>query len=84
MPSALLLAGVGVWRFSYREVELPENTFVIHGEQDEVISLADAFEWLRTKEQPVTVLPGVGHFFHGALIELRKQLELYLKGINLI
>lgn len=84
MPSALLLAGVGVWRFSYREVELPDNTFVIHGEQDEVISLTDAFEWLGTKQQAVTVLPGVGHFFHGALIELRKQLELYLKGIHLI
>lgn len=84
MPSALLLAGVGVWRFSYREVELPDNTFVIHGEQDEVISLADAFEWLGTKQQAVTVLPGIGHFFHGALIELRKQLELYLKGIHLI
>lgn len=84
MPSALLLAGVGVWRFSYREVQLPENTFVIHGEQDEIISLADAFEWLTEKKQSVTVLPGVGHFFHGALIELRKQLELYLKGISLI
>ena len=84
MPSALLLAGVGVWRFSYRDVTLPENTFVIHGEQDEVIALADAFEWLGTKQQAVTVLPGVGHFFHGALIELRKQLERYLKGLELI
>lgn len=84
MPSALLLAGVGVWRFSYREVELPENTFVIHGEQDDVIPLQDAFEWLGTKQQSVTVLPGIGHFFHGALIELRKQLELYLKGVHLI
>lgn len=84
IPSALLLAGVGVWRFSYREVELPENTFVIHGEQDDVIPLQDAFEWLGTKQQSVTVLPGIGHFFHGALIELRKQLELYLKGVHLI
>lgn len=84
MPAALLLAGVGVWRFSYREVNLPENTFVIHGEADDVIPLADAFQWLTEKKQAVTVLPGVGHFFHGALIELRKQLELYLKGIGLI
>lgn len=84
MPSALLLAGVGVWRFSYREVDLPDNTFVIHGEQDEVIALSDAFEWLTGKQQAITVLPGVGHYFHGALIELRKQLELYLKGIDLI
>lgn len=84
MPSALLLAGVGVWRFSYREINLPENSFVIHGGEDEVIPLADAFQWLAEKKQSVTVLPGVGHFFHGALIELRKQLELYLKGIGLI
>ncbi|MDO5666887.1 MAG: alpha/beta hydrolase [Alcaligenaceae bacterium] len=84
MPSALLLAGVGVWRFSYRDVNLPTNTFVIHGGDDEVISLHDAFEWLTEKKQALTVLPGVGHFFHGALIELRKQLELYLKGIGLI
>jgi alpha/beta superfamily hydrolase len=84
MPAALLLAGVGVWRFSYRDVELPENTFVIHGQQDDVIPLQDAFAWLGTKKQAVTVLPGIGHFFHGALIELRRQLELYLKGIRLI
>lgn len=84
MPSALLLAGVGVWRFSYREVNLPANTFVIHGGEDEVIPLSDAFAWLAEKKQSVTVLPGVGHFFHGALIELRKQIELYLKGIGLI
>ncbi|AVL71750.1 alpha/beta hydrolase [Oligella urethralis] len=84
MPAALVLAGVGVWRFSYREVDLPENTFVIHGEADEVIPLADAFTWLAEKKQAVTVLPGVGHFFHGALIELRKQLALYLKGLELL
>ena len=84
VPSALILAGVGVWRFNYRELRLPENTFVIHGGADEVIPLADAFEWLAMYRQPVTVLPNVGHFFHGALIELRKQLELYLKGLDLI
>src|SRR5699024_10728793 len=84
MPSVLLLAGVGVWRFSYREVDLPDNTFVIYGELDEVITLSGAFEWLTSKQQAVTVLLGVGYYFHGAFIELWKQLELYLMGIDLI
>lgn len=84
MPAALVLAGVGVWRFSYRDVNLPANTFIIHGEADEVIPLEDAFVWLREKQRAITVLPGVGHFFHGALIELREQLADYLKSKQLI
>lgn len=84
LPEAVLLAGVGVWRFSYREVSLPTNTFVIHGEKDDVIPLEDAYPWLQQHNLAVTVLPGVGHFFHGALVELRQQLEIYLRSLALI
>jgi len=46
---------------------VPADTVVIHGEQDEVVPLADVFDWARPQNLPLTVVPGCGHFFHGQL-----------------
>ena len=43
------------------------NTVVIHGEVDDVVPLASVLDWARPQGLPVTVVPGVGHFFHGQL-----------------
>lgn len=48
------------------------DTLLIHGEADEVVPLAAIFDWARPQNLPVTVLPGVGHFFHGQLPLLKK------------
>lgn len=48
------------------------DTLLIHGEADEVVPLAAVFDWARPQNLPVTVLPGVGHFFHGQLPLLKK------------
>jgi alpha/beta superfamily hydrolase len=40
---------------------------VIHGEADDTVPLADVLTWARPQHLPVTVLPGMGHFFHGQL-----------------
>ncbi len=50
-----------------------QHTLVIHGEVDDVVPLAAAFDWARPQSLPVTVIPGAGHFFHGQL-PLLKQL----------
>ncbi|MEQ4619071.1 MAG: alpha/beta fold hydrolase [Corticimicrobacter sp.] len=75
---AVMLAGPAVSRFLFREVSLPDDTWLIHGEQDEVVPLAEAFDWARPLGLPVVVLPGAGHFFHGKLLVLRQLATRHL------
>lgn len=66
----LVLVGVAASRFQVTDV--PEDTLVIHGEQDDVVPLAAVMNWARPQHLPVVVVPGVGHFFHGQLPLLKK------------
>lgn len=66
----LVLVGPAVKRFAIETV--PPETIVIHGEEDDVVPLADVLEWARPQELPVIVFPGVGHFFHGRLPQLQR------------
>ncbi|MBU6485737.1 MAG: alpha/beta hydrolase [Betaproteobacteria bacterium] len=66
----LVLVGPAVGRFAMAPV--PEGTIVVHGEQDDVVPLADVFEWARPLQLPVVVFPGCGHFFHGRLPQLAR------------
>ncbi|MBA3597676.1 MAG: alpha/beta hydrolase [Methylibium sp.] len=50
---------------------VPQDTLVIHGEADDVVPLAATLDWARPQSLPVTVIPGVGHFFHGQLALLK-------------
>ena len=65
----LVLAGPAVKRFEVATV--PPDTIVVHGEQDEVVPLADVLDWARPQLLPVVVFPGCTHFFHGRLPQLR-------------
>ena len=55
--------------------ELHARTLVLHGEQDDTVALASVMDWARPQSLPVTVIPGVEHFFHGQL-PLLKSLVL--------
>ncbi|HSW68996.1 MAG TPA: alpha/beta fold hydrolase [Gammaproteobacteria bacterium] len=54
---------------------------LVQGEQDEVVSAEEVFAWVDTLPHKPKVLriPTAGHFFHGQLLELRRQLENELK-----
>jgi uncharacterized protein len=67
----LVLIGPAVLNFPPAPVS--QDTLVIHGEADEVVPLSAVLDWARPQTLPVTVVPGVGHFFHGQL-GLLKQL----------
>jgi alpha/beta superfamily hydrolase len=69
----LVLVAPAVGRFEMPHV--PHNTLLIHGEHDEVVSLADVMDWARPQHLPIVVLPEAGHFFHGRLHQI-KQLVL--------
>jgi hypothetical protein len=72
----LLLIGLAVAKYKLPTPAVPADTLVIHGEQDEVVPLADLLDWARPQNLPVTVFPGVGHFFHGRLVELANFIKL--------
>lgn len=61
----MILVGPAVNRFAAETV--PENTLVVHGEQDDVVPLSAVFDWARPQNLPLVVLPGGDHFFHGRL-----------------
>jgi alpha/beta superfamily hydrolase len=53
---------------------VPADTIVIHGEVDDVVPLSATLDWARPQGLPIVVMPGVGHFFHGRLPQLRELL----------
>jgi uncharacterized protein len=66
----MVLVGPAVNRFPVEKV--PDDTIVIHGEEDDVVPLADVFSWARPQQLPIVVFPGCGHFFHGRLPQLQR------------
>jgi alpha/beta superfamily hydrolase len=80
-PDALMLLGSAVERFRFREVSVPDDTFLVHGELDEVVPLAEALDFARPRSLPVVVLPGASHFFHGKLVVLKQLLAQRLMAL---
>ncbi|HQU98121.1 MAG TPA: alpha/beta hydrolase [Nitrosomonas sp.] len=50
-----------------------ENCFVliIQGEQDDVVTPESILAWARPQSQPIVLLPGAEHFFHGKLMTIK-------------
>jgi hypothetical protein len=69
-PERMVLVGPAVQRFAVDAV--PADTIVIHGEEDDVVALADVLVWARPQQLPIVVFPGCGHFFHGRLPQLQR------------
>jgi len=81
LPDRLILIGCAVERFRFRPVEVPGDTLLVHGELDEVVPLAEAMDFARARQLPVTVVPDAGHFFHGKLLILRDIMESSLNSL---
>jgi len=78
----LILVGVAASRFEVAPVtaSLQPRTLVLHGEQDDTVPLGDVLDWARPQSLPVTVVPGVEHFFHGQLPLLKSLVMRHLGG----
>jgi len=78
----LVLVGTAASRFQVASVlpELHDKTLVVHGEVDDTVPLASVMDWARPQSLPVTVIPGVEHFFHGQLPLLRSLVSRHLRA----
>ena len=78
--TSLVLVGTAASRFAVAPVpaSFHMQTLVIHGETDDTVPLAAVLDWARPQALPVTVVPGVGHFFHGQLPLLKSLVVRHL------
>jgi alpha/beta superfamily hydrolase len=78
----IVLVGTAASRFQVPRVppEAHDRTLVLHGEVDDTVPLAAALDWARPQFLPVTVIPGVEHFFHGQLPLLKNLVVRHLRA----
>ena len=65
----LVLVGAAAGKWAMPQV--PPNTILIHGEEDDTIPLAAVLDWARPQDLPVLVIPGADHFFHRKLQHIK-------------
>ena len=78
----IVFVGTATERLAVADVPaaLHEKTLVVHGEQDDTVSLASVMDWARPQSLPVMVVPGGGHFFHGQLPLLKNLVVRHLSA----
>lgn len=78
----IVLVGTAAMRFDVSQLpqQAHDATLVVHGEQDDTVSLASVLDWARPQSLPVTVVPGGGHFFHGQLPLLKSLVLRHLRS----
>ena len=72
-PEFLLLVAPSV--ANLRAPPVPETTqyaLIIHGDKDDVILPEAVLGWAEPAAQPVLIVPGAEHFFHGKLALLKR------------
>jgi alpha/beta superfamily hydrolase len=77
---SVVLVGTAAGNFEVAPIPptIHPQTLVLHGEVDDTIALSAVMDWARPQHLPVTVMPGVGHFFHGQLVLLRNLVQRHL------
>jgi hypothetical protein len=82
---SVVLVGTAAGNFDVAPIPaaLHDRTLVLHGETDDTIALSAVLDWARPQNLPVTVLPGVGHFFHGQLVLLRHLVSRHLLAVSM-
>lgn len=84
----LVLAAPAVQRVTLEEIAVPMCPWlIVQGDQDEVIDPKAVAEWVAALPQSASasrlsfvMLPGVGHYFHGRLDELRGTVRSWLES----
>ncbi|WVN41757.1 CocE/NonD family hydrolase [beta proteobacterium MWH-UniP1] len=69
--SRVILVGLGIADERRAPAPLTAAARLIHGEEDEVVSLKKVLDWVAPQQHPVLVMPAASHFFHAKLPFLR-------------
>lgn len=79
-PERLVLVGTAAGKWPMPPV--PQDTILIHGEQDDTITMQQVFDWARPLDIPVTIIPGADHFFHRKLGHIKNLvIQLWRRDI---
>lgn len=76
-PERIVCVAPAVKRVSLEGVPSPQCPWlIVQGDADDVVSPRDVQDWAAGLPNPpqITLLPGVEHFFHGKLAELREAI----------
>jgi alpha/beta superfamily hydrolase len=76
----LVLVGAAAGKWPMPEVR--GDTLVVHGENDDTITLAAVLDWARPQGLPVLVIPGADHFFHRKLGHLKARISAHIRGMS--
>lgn len=57
------------------------GSLVVQGGDDDVVPMDAVLAWAAPQHQPVVVIPGVGHFFHGQLPLLKQVVLRHLQSL---
>lgn len=76
----VVMVGTAASRFDVAPIAAAahQRTLVLHGEEDDTVALSSVMDWARPQVLPVTVVPTVGHFFHGQLPLLKNLVTRHL------
>jgi uncharacterized protein len=79
-PAGLVAVAPAVDRLDLEAVAPACPWLVVLGDADEVVPPQRMLDWARTlRPQPsIQVMPGVGHYFHGCLPQLRETVTTFL------
>jgi uncharacterized protein len=81
-PAVLVAVAPAIGRVAVDDVTFPSSrALVVQGDQDELVDAKEVLDWAARLAHPpqVALLPGVGHYFHGKLNELRETVTGFLK-----
>ncbi|MDE2295055.1 MAG: alpha/beta hydrolase [Gammaproteobacteria bacterium] len=82
--AGLILVAPPVGRFDFADLVAPRCPWmVIQGDADEVVDPVQVIDWARRRAPAPDLvrLPGVGHFFHGRLADLRDAVIAEIRSV---
>ncbi|MGI9307723.1 MAG: alpha/beta hydrolase, partial [Gammaproteobacteria bacterium] len=58
----------------------PPHWLIVQGDEDEIVPCEAVVDWVNSLDPgaQLVVMPGAGHFFHGALVPLRQQIVQFM------
>jgi alpha/beta superfamily hydrolase len=71
----LVLVAPAVHHYPMQTLNLPADTLVLIGDQDEIVPPHAVHDWAVQQQLNAVTMPACSHFFHGHLADLGVQLE---------